>query len=405
MQQLTLFSVLQAYGDAAVANTAVYDQVGQECGIEPSQWSQRAPIGRSQQLHSPLKRRTRWIQQTLKRLGLLEPVAGRRGHWQATAEGRRTLQEREQLLEPAPAGGVQLGFSTELGIALWADCRDAFSRIDEPVHLVLTSPPFPLAKPRDYGGPGRDEYVDWLCSCLEPLVKRLVKGGSIFLNVSNDIFESKSPARSLYREKLVLALHERLSLFKMDTWVWNNPAKAPGPIQWASLNRVQVNSGWEAVYWFTNCPEACFTDNRRVLRPHTDRHRAYVAAGGATTAAVYGDGANRRRVGSFSNPTEGAIARNVITMRHNCPSQAGVRKWAQQEGVPVHSATMPLALADHIVRFATQPGQLVADPFCGWGTTAIAAERSQRRWLVTERMRAYLHAFEWRMRHDASTKG
>ena len=215
--------------------------------------------------------------------------------------------------------------------------------------------------------------------------------------MSNDIFETGSPARSLYREKLVLALHERLGLHKMDEWIWHNPSKAPGPVAWASKRRVQVNTAWEPIYWFSNDPQACFADNRRVLQPHTERHARLMAGGGTKSAAVFADGANRRRVGAFGAQTEGRIPRNLITMRHNCPSQAALRTWAKAEGIPIHGATMPLALAEHVVRFASEPGQLVADPFGGWATTALAAELNSRRWLVTERMRAYLYAAQWRL--------
>lgn len=397
MQQISIFDVLDTYSTGAQGNAAAYGKLGESHGIPASAWEQRQPIGQAQQAHSPLKRRVRWFQQTLKRLGLLEPIAGERGHWQPTAAGQRTIKQRQQDLEPAAPGLVQLGFSTELGIALWADCKDAFSRIDEPVHMVLTSPPYPLAQPRNYGNPKRDEYVDWLCACLEPVVARLAPGGSLFLNVSNDIFETGSPARSLYREKLVLALHERLGLHKMDEWIWHNPSKAPGPVAWASKRRVQVNTAWEPLYWFTNDPQACFADNRRVLQPHTERHARLIAAGGVKSAASFADGANRRRVGSFGAQTAGRIPRNLITERHNCPSQTALRSWAKAEGIPIHGATMPLALAEHVVRFATEQDQLVADPFGGWATTALAAERNGRRWIVTERMRAYLHAAYWRM--------
>lgn len=400
--QLELFTVLDSYAGGGQSNAAAYAALGQKCGIDADRWSQCEPIGRAEQLHSPLKRRVRWYQQTLRALGLLEPVAGRRGHWQPTAAGRRTIEQRQQELEPSAPGVVRLGFSTELGMALWADCRDAFSRIEEPVHCVLTSPPYPLAKPRDYGNPARSEYVDWLCECLEPLVKRLAPGGSVCLNISNDIFEDGSPARSLYRERLVLALHDRLGLHKMDEWIWHNPSKAPGPLQWASLRRVQLNSAWEPIYWFTNDPQACFADNRRVLQPHTERHQRFVAAGGTKTAAVHGDGANRRRVGAFANPTDGSILRNVMTHRHNCESQAALRQHAKAHGIPLHSATMPLALAENIVRFACDMGHLVADPFGGWLTTALAAERNARRWITTERMRAFLHAAEFRFHAPAN---
>ena len=397
MEQLSLLSLLDAYADGPLSNTQAYEVIGKSCGIAKSAWNERKPIGKDQALHSPLKRQARWMQQTLRQFGLLEPVAGKRGHWQATAKGRQSLKQRHDNLEPSLPGVIQLGFSTEMGIALWGDCRDVFYRIKEEVHLVLTSPPYALSQPRNYGNPSRDEYVDWLCSCLEPVVKRLAPGGSLFLNISNDIFKDKSPARSLYQEKLILAIHERLGLDLMDRWIWHDPTKAPGPIQWASLQRVQVNTGYEPILWFVNDAKRCFTDNRRVLRPHTASHMKYVAAGGASTAGVFGDGANRRRVGAFSAQTAGAIPRNVLTFPHKCPSQKALRAWCKTQGIPIHSATMPLALAEHIIQFATEEGMLVADIFGGWLTTAVAAQQLKRRWIVTEKMRAYLHAAQWRM--------
>lgn len=400
--RFSMMDVLGAYADGPQENHQAYAKLGQQCGIPSEAWTTQQAVDQTGRKHNLLKRQARWLMQSLKQLNLLEPVAGHRGKWRATEAGRRTLAEREQALEPAAPGIVQLGFSTELGMALWADCRDAFSRIDEPVHCVITSPPYPLARQRDYGGPAREEYVDWLCACLEPVAARLAPGGSLFLSLSNDIFETGSPARSLYRERLVIALYERLGLSKMDEWVWNNPNKAPGPLQWASKHRVQLNATWEPIYWFSNAPKACFADNRRVLRPHTDRHAKYVANGGAHSPAVFGDGANRRRAGAFSAQTAGAIPRNLLTVRHNCQSQAAMRAWCKSEGIPIHSATMPLSIADLIVRFATEVGQLVADPFAGWGTSAVAAEINARRWIITERMRAFLHAMHWRMLSDES---
>lgn len=391
--------VLDAYANGACENKVAYERIGSKKEIPQSDWEAVKPIGRAQANHSPLKRKVRWHQMTLRELGLLQPVAGHRGRWEATEKGRKTIEQRQQELEPAFPGMIKLGFSTELGVALWADCRDAFSKLDHDINCIITSPPYPLAVSRDYGNPKSEEYVDWLCACLEPAVKRMARGASLFLNVSNDIFKNGSPERSLYREELVIALHKRLGLCKMDSWIWSNPCKAPGPIQWASLKRVQLNSGYEVIYWFCNAPEDCFTDNRRILRPHTEQHARYIETGGAKTKAVFGDGANRRRVGAFSNPTLGSIERNVITMRHNCPSQKELRAWAKENGVPIHSATMPLEMAEKIVLFATEENMLVADLFSGWGTTALAASIHSRRFYVTERMRAYLHAHQWRMKH------
>jgi len=51
---------------------------------------------------------------------------------------------------------------------------------------------------------------------------------------------------------------------------------------------------------------------------------------------------------------------------------------AERVGYPTQK---PLALLDRIIRAASQPGDIVLDPFCGSGTTLVAAEMSARRWI------------------------
>ena len=45
----------------------------------------------------------------------------------------------------------------------------------------------------------------------------------------------------------------------------------------------------------------------------------------------------------------------------------------------------PLALVERIIRASSNTGDIVLDPFCGSGTTAIAAEKLGRQWLMMDR--------------------
>ena len=54
---------------------------------------------------------------------------------------------------------------------------------------------------------------------------------------------------------------------------------------------------------------------------------------------------------------------------------------AEATGYPTQK---PLALYERIIRAASNPGDIVLDPFCGSGTTALAAERLGRTWLMME---------------------
>ena len=385
--QLDLFSsVLHAYSannEGILDNKSLYKQVVDHSNLPHELLSVKHPVGGSGQTHNLLARKLRWYQQTLKHAGIIQRIEGKRGVWQLTKPASKDLHEIN-------SGVSVVGFSTKLGIAILGACETVFSKIDAPITLVVTSPPYPLAKQRNYGNPKESEYVDWICQTLEPVVKNLIQGGSICLNVSNDIFLSGTPARSLYRERLVLALNERLGLYKMDELIWENPSKPPGPIQWASINRFQLNVAWEPVYWLTNDPKEIRSNNKRVLQPHTEQHLKLIKQGGEKRLASYSDGAYSIKPGSFSNQTEGSIPKNILTHSHNCASQREYKRLARETNIPTHGATMPLSLASFLIEFLSTPNELVVDPFGGSFTTALAAERLGRRWLSTEKMVEYV---------------
>lgn len=394
--QLNLFEdVARSYllgPEGGLNNDRLYATVATRAGFSADQYNDKVPIGKSGQKHNLLKRQIRWQQQTLKHLGLIERVDNVRGLWRLTKEGKHQLRQAE-------AGVAMLAFSTDLGIAIWGSHERIYSRLkDTPIHLVITSPPYPLRKPRAYGNPVEQEYVDFICKALEPIMESLVPGGSICLNLSNDCFLEGSPARSLYLERLTVALHDRLGLHLMDRLVWHNSSKAPGPVQWASIKRVQLNTAWEPVLWFTNDPHKVRSDNRRVLEPHTERHLRLIQSGGEQRDKSYADGAYRVHKGSYGNPTPGRIPRNVLSMGHSCPDHRQYRKDAAALGLPAHGAPFPLSLPKFLIEFLTSPGEMVCDPFAGKLTTARAAEELGRRWIATEWILDYIRPAAERFR-------
>lgn len=390
--QLDLFAtVLDEYLHAGnLPNEALYGSLCARGAVRPGAFQQRVPIGASGEQHSLAKRRVRWIQQTMRAMGLIERIPEQRGVWRATAMAKAELT-------PAQPKVVLLGFHTELGIGIWGNAADVISRIDQPVSLFLTSPPYPLRQPRAYGNPGLSEYVDFITATLEPIMRTPAPGGVVALNVTNDIFVEGSPERSTYREELVLAIKRRCGLALMDTLIWHNPSKPPGPIQWASKQRMQLGVAYEQVLYFTNDPHLCKADNRRVLQPHSEAQRRLIERGGEKRHAINADGAYRLKPGSYGNATAGSIQRNVLNISHNCPSQRALRARTDALGLPRHGAVMPLKLARLLVDFFCPPGELVVDPFAGSFTTARAAEDSGRRWICGDKHLEYVLLGKHRM--------
>lgn len=389
-----LAHVLDAYlssSDGELTNQELYAAVARSGALSPAALNQVEAVGRAGRRHNLGQRAVRWTQQTLKGMGLVEHAA-ERGVWR--------LAERTRTGLHAAAPGVQLvAFSTRLGVAVWGACESVLAGLDQPITLCCTSPPYLLAKQRAYGNPaGEREYIDFLLRAIEPIAKHLAPGGSICLNLPNDSFLPGLPARSMYLERLVLALGDHFSLQLMDRLVWSNPSRPPGPMQWASKTRQQLNSGFEFIYWFTNDPSRVPADNRRVLEAHTRRHLALMAAGGEQREEVYGDGAYRLRPGSYANVTAGRIPKNVLVRGHRCADTLRYRADAAALGLPAHGAIQPLSIPDFLIRFLTQEDDLVVDPFGGTLKTGIAAERLGRRWLVVEKILDYVRASAERFR-------
>src|SRR3546814_5914254 len=90
------------------------------------------------------------------------------------------------------------------------------------VRLLLTSPPYALSKQKAYGNLAGQEYVDWLCSIIERLMPVMQSNGSLLLNLG-DAWNRNSPTVSLYQERTIIALQDRLGLNLCQRMIWHNP--------------------------------------------------------------------------------------------------------------------------------------------------------------------------------------
>ncbi|MEJ5209399.1 site-specific DNA-methyltransferase [Denitratimonas sp. CY0512] len=395
--QLDLFphvtdAFLAAPEGQSLTTREIYDQVAQSAGLDEAVTGRRVPVGESGQQHNLYQRDVRWKIQTLKHMGLVERDPAQRGAWRVAVRTKTGLHEAIDTTR-------LVAFSTHLGVAIWGKCEHVLAGLGQQITAVITSPPYPLRKSRAYGGPSDEAtYIDFICRAMEPLIKHLAPGGSLAINLGNDVFEQGLPSRSLYAERLLLMLCDRFGLHRMDTLIWSNPSKPPGPVRWASMARVQLNVGYEPIYWLTNDPTKVKSDNRRVLEAHTQQHQQLMGQGGERRYQSYSDGAYRIHPGRFGQRTAGRIPTNVLVRGHTCADSNQYRADARALGLPVHGAGQPLAIPEFLTRFLSDVGDLIVDPFGGTATTGMAAERNGRRWLVVEAMLDYLRAGAERFR-------
>jgi site-specific DNA-methyltransferase (cytosine-N4-specific) len=369
---LPLLDALAREGGAADTAT-LRERVADGLGIDDDVRKRRGTIGG--QDHNLLAHRIRWAQQHARLAGLVERADRR---WSLSARGR------EHLTRSVPGRPVTV-FFTENGCAVWGLAEEAASLIDPgSVRLLLSSPPYPLNTRKRYGNETAQEYVDWLCRIVERLMPVMAADGSLVVNLG-DVWTRNSPTVSLYQERTMTALQDRLGLHLCQRFVWHNPSSLPVPTNYVGIERIRVKNACETLWWLS-ASERPYADNRAILEPYSERMLGLIRKGGEGRAKKPSGHAHRE--GSFSVDNGGSIPPNVIRLPNS--SDHAYTAACREAGLRPHPARMPQELASRMIRFLTRPDELVLDPFGGSGTTAAAAEASGRRWITTEMHREYV---------------
>jgi DNA modification methylase len=247
------------------------------------------------------------------------------------------------------------------------------------VGLIFTSPPFPLNRKKRYGNRRGEEYLDWLRSLAKPLGDLLTPDGSLVVEMGN-AWEPGEPVMSTLALRALLNLLDAGDFKLCQQFVVFNPARLPSPVQWVNVKRFRVKDAYTNVWWMsrTATPKA---DNRKVLVEYSSRMKTLLKRGNYNS----GHRPSEHKIGdtSFLADNGGAIPPNVLTIS-NTGSTDAYRRYCKDHGLRMHPARMPTELADFFIRFLTDKGDLVFDPFAGSNTTGSVADRLERRWLSVE---------------------
>lgn len=262
------------------------------------------------------------------------------------------------------------------------------------VQLVFTSPPFPLLRKKKYGNRTGDEYAAWLAGLAIPLTKFLTPTGSIVLELGNG-WNPGTPTVSTIGIKALLAFQEEAGLHLCQEFICYNPARLPTPAEWVAVRRERVKDAFTRVWWLSPTPTPK-ADNRRVLTEYSGAMRKLLQRG--TYSSGRRPSEHKVGVKSFLADNGGAIPPNVLVPPEsetptepqavlpipNTASRGGYHEKCRAQNVARHPAAMPEPLVEFFVRFLTDPGELVLDPFAGSNTTGAVAEGLGREWLGIE---------------------
>ncbi len=285
---------------------------------------------------------------------------------------------------------MQTAYETNWGVCFQGIAEEILEseltkRYRNNVDLIFTSPPFPLNRKKKYGNLQGEAYVEWLAS-FGPTFRDLLKPqGSIVLEVGNS-WKPSRPVMSTLALEALLAFLKSGNLELCQQFVWHNPARLPSPAQWVNIERTRVKDSFTHLWWMsvTDHPKA---DNRRVLKEYSASMQQLLRTGKYNSGkrpSEHGIGAT-----SFLSNNEGAIPSNVISVA-NTGARSAYLNYCQLHDIRRHPARMPIQVAEFFVRFLTEPGDVVLDPFAGSNTTGAAAERLARKWVAVEPQSDYI---------------
>lgn len=297
--------------------------------------------------------------------------------WAGEQEAERRAAQQDAGAETDKAEELQGKWNVKPG-DVWAmenhrlicgDCRDSttWDKLLQGVKAngVFTSPPYAEQRKEQYGGVPASEYVAWWEAVQANVKEHLAADGSFFVNIKA---HSEDGQRSLYTLDLVAAMVRRFGWQFRDDFVWTHSG-TPGDAE--MMHRFKNQH--EPIYWFT-------LQEGFKFRPLTVRHES----DGAVLVSPKNPGLERiqgKRGGALVGATVGhglAFPGNVISVGKN-----------NDESTGGHVAAFPVGLPDFFIRAYSDTGDVWFDPFCGSGTTIIAAEQNGRRGMGIEVLPKY----------------
>ncbi len=314
---------------------------------------------------------------------------------------------------------------------------------------IVTSPPY-WAK-RDYGVTGQyglepdpDAYIATLRNVFREAHRVLAADGTCWLNLGDSYSEGSASQTGLHAylgpglagrttpgmtAKNLIGLPWRVALaLQDDGWiirnaiVWHKPNAMPESV------RDRLNCRYELIfllvrsrrYWFDLDPIRVPHATARprcpdVSRPGGVSHRAP----GAPASRHPGDGKHGGirpggTRGSGSRPKYGSHTREVLTARRYGDGRSGRahpngRNPGDVWSIPTrpyrgpHFAAYPVEIPTRCIKAGCKPGGMVLDPFCGAGTTGLAALALDRRFTGIDLSSGFAELAADRLRQSAET--
>jgi len=287
-------------------------------------------------------------------------------------------------------------YTTSLGRAFLGDSLQLLPVLaDASVNLIITSPPYALHFKKEYGNVEQGQYVEWFLPFARQFHRLLKDDGSLVLDIGG-AWQPGQPTRSLYHFELLIALCRQVGFHLAQEFYWYNPAKLPSPAEWVNVRKLRVKDAVECLWWLSKTPWPK-ANNQKVLQEYSPDMQRLLERGYRAKERPSG-----HRITRKFKDNGGSIRPNVLICGNNDANGHYLSR-CNETGRKPHPARFPVAVPLFFVRFLTDPGDLVLDPFAGSNTTGEVCEAEGRKWIAVECDKDYLETSRFRFEPREAT--
>lgn len=275
-------------------------------------------------------------------------------------------------------------YKTKFGECICGNSKELINELENcSVDLFITSPPYPLINPKEYGNESQDKYNDWLLEFVKSMIPKLKPTGSIVIDFGTSYLKNK-PSYNIYAFELLVRMIKELNLNLCQPFYWYNPSRLPYPSMYVCRRKIRAKDNVNNLWWLSpnESPKA---DTTKVLKPYSKAMKKFFR--------------KKKTKDTTFQKNKGALPSNLLEMA-NADNKSKYLQACRKLGKNYHPARFPTALPEFFIKFLTDENDLVVDIFGGSNTTGYAAENLGRRWKTFEMSSEYVATSAFRFISD-----
>ena len=249
---------------------------------------------------------------------------------------------------------------------------------DNCIDLIVTSPPYADSRKKTYGGIHPNDYPEWFLPKTKEFLRVLKPTGTFILNIKEKVVDGE---RHTYVMEIILEMRKQGWLWT-EEFVWHKKNCYPG--KWPNRFR----DSWERCIQFNKHKKFNMYQDE-VMVPMGDWAKSRLKKLSETDKIRDESRVNSGFGKNISNwvGRDKAYPTNVLHLATECYNRN-------------HSATFPFSLPEWFIKLFTKEGDVVLDPFVGSGTTAIMANKMNRKYIGIDSKQEYCLNAEEKIRED-----